>query len=111
MQNPERETARLVAAFFVLGLKAIPRDQIALNAYGKVEVAGKPPKRTDTNRIGILSLLVLECVGLTEDNPTMDELSAHPYHKADTSWVAHRLRNGEILEVLGEFLMLLERAA
>jgi hypothetical protein len=111
MQNSEHAAARLVAAFFVLGLKAVPRDQIALNAYGKVEVAGKPLKRTDTNRIGILSLLVLECVGASVEEGTMLAVSEHPYHKTEAKWLADKLRDGGIMDVLGEFLMLRERAA
>ena len=108
MQNPEQTAACLVAAFFVLGLKAIPRDQITLDAYGNTLVAGKPPKRSDANRIGILTCLVLECAGLETEPTTMLELSEHPYHRHDVAWIASNLRDGQILEIVGEFLMLRE---
>lgn len=110
MENHERAAARLVAAFYVLGLKAIPRTQIDFDAHGNILVAGKPPKRTDANRIGILTSLVLECAGLEVDPTPMRDLAEHPYHKADVEWVNSKLRDGQIIEIVGEFLMLRENA-
>lgn len=106
----ENHAARLVAAYFILGLKGIARDRIAIDAYGRLYLDREPLWDNTRNRIGILTCIILDCVGGDTTPGISNTLGDHPAYRANTRWVAERLRDGEMIEIVGEFLALRETA-
>lgn len=102
----ETHAARLAAARFICGLNRIARDRIAIDAYGRLFVDGEEMERTARNRVGILTCILLDCVGGDTDPEISNRLADNPIYRDDTRWVAKRLRNGEMIDIIGDFMRL-----
>lgn len=102
----ESHAARLAAANFILGLEGIARHRIAIDEYGRLFIDREPLSTPRRNRVGVLTVIILDCIGGDTDPDISNRLAGNPNHRADTMWVPKHLRNGEIIEIVGECIAL-----
>lgn len=101
----ERNLARLIAAYAVLGTKGIARDRIAVDERGVPRVDGNPAADNMRLRITMLGMILLDCVGYEHSEPdVIDKFRANPIYRCDFRWLQKYLGNGRISPVLAEFL-------
>lgn len=102
----ESDAARLAAARFICGLSGITPDRIETDNSGRFFVDYELMDHRVRSRVGILTVIILDCVGGDTDTGISNVIGDNTAYHADTLWVAKRLRKGEIMGVLEEFLSL-----
>lgn len=107
--SPDSFAARLAAANFILN--EIARDRITIDERGVLFVDQEQLDGEKRHLVGILTCIILDCVGGDTEPNITDKLSKDPSYHARTREVARRLRKGEIIDVLADFLALREQFA
>lgn len=102
----ESIAARIAAARFICGLKGIAPDRIDTDNSGRLYVDYELMDQSMRNRVGVLTVIILDCVGGNTDHDISNQIGDHQAHSADTGWVAKRLRNGEIIGIVEDFMSL-----
>ncbi|MFD3191183.1 hypothetical protein ACFMPD_13030 [Sedimentitalea sp. HM32M-2] len=102
----ESIAARIAAARFICGLKGITPDRIDTDNSGRLFVDYELMDQSMRNRVGVLTVIILDCVGGDTDQDISNRIGEHQAHSADTRWVAKHLRNGEIIGIVEDFLSL-----
>ena len=102
------QTARLVAAYAVLGTKGITRDRICVDARAIPYLDGKLPTVAWRTRIVMLSLILLDCVFHEHDveENVIEKFRRDPAIRSENQWLKKYFGNGKIGAVLGKFLEL-----
>jgi hypothetical protein len=102
----ESEAARLAAARFICGLSNISPDRIDTDKSGRLYVDYELMDHSMRSRVGILTVIVLDCIGGDTDHDISNQIRKNRAYCSDTLWVAKHLRKGEIIGVEGDFLSL-----
>ena len=102
----ESHLARLLASYFLFHYTdpTMTRDRIRIDEYGRLFVDGEPMDDTTRLRVGVLTCIILDCVGGDTDPDISNRLGDHVAYRDATLWVAKLLRKGAFIHVLGEFL-------
>lgn len=102
----EALAARLAAARFICGLKGIATDRIDTDSSGRLFVDYELMDHSTRSRVGVLTVIILDCIGGETDHDISNKIGDHKTHSSDTGWVAKRLRNDEIIGIVEDFLSL-----
>lgn len=102
----ESIAARIAAARFICGLKGVTPDRIDVDSSGRIFVDYELMDHTTRSRVGVLTVIILDCIGGETDHDISNQIGDHQAHSADTGWVAKRLRKGEIIGIVEDFLSL-----
>lgn len=102
----EALAARLAAARFICWLRGIAPDRINTDSSDRLFVDYELMDHATRSRVGVLTVIILDCIGGDTDDDISNQIGSHQAHSADTGWVAKRLRNGEIMGIIEDFLWL-----
>lgn len=106
MTEPVVRAARLAAAHSVLG---VAKYRVTIDGHGQLFRDDKTIPRTQRNRVGVLTTVLLWSVGYEEAEPdALNALDSSHFHHSDFQWVRALMLKTSFGDVYANFLRIQE---